>query len=371
MISGWSPIDAFHSHALAESWNALMGYSGRPLPLVGSSASVVFEVSQPPNGEAAALLVSAETGLRAIAVLERFPFAALFGVDLDVKDIPELPSSLRDALYDGVLALLWEAVPDNGLGALAIERVAACRNLTQEFGAAELRWFRLGFEGLAPERIEVAVGCLMAPLHQALLRGAIAPAAIDNGLKTRITADAFFTLGRLPLSMAQFERLVIGDLVVLRAVAQDCVDLRVDRWTYTAKRGERGWTIVSARPVDLARTRDNGKETNVSQDIEQSPDISQLTVTVDFDIGSVSKPLAEIQTWRPGTVVAVAPPIVGDGVEVALRVNGAIIGFGSLVKIDERLAVRIERWSNPRGAKTLDSASKKTKFPVGPDESRR
>ncbi|MFC6048459.1 FliM/FliN family flagellar motor switch protein, partial [Methylobacterium hispanicum] len=68
-----------------------------------------------------------------------------------------------------------------------------------------------------------------------------------------------------------------------------------------------------------------------------------LDVALDLDIGSVTVPLAEIETWQVGSLVALDPEIPRDGLEVVLRVNGRAVGAGELVRIDDRFAVRLVR----------------------------
>lgn len=71
--------------------------------------------------------------------------------------------------------------------------------------------------------------------------------------------------------------------------------------------------------------------------------IADLGITVDFDIGEKDFTLAEIETWRPGAVVALDPPALAGRVAVTLRVNGHAIAAGDLIAIDDRLAVRLSR----------------------------
>ena len=76
---------------------------------------------------------------------------------------------------------------------------------------------------------------------------------------------------------------------------------------------------------------------------QAAPAVSDLQVTIDFDLGARSIPLSEIEAWQAGAVVALDPPQRAEGVEVTLRVNGSAIGAGELVRIDERYAIRLSR----------------------------
>ena len=71
--------------------------------------------------------------------------------------------------------------------------------------------------------------------------------------------------------------------------------------------------------------------------------LTSLEVMVDFDLGRTAVSLADLESWKAGSVVKLDPPARGEGVEVTLRANGQVIGTGDLVKIDDRLGVRISR----------------------------
>jgi flagellar motor switch/type III secretory pathway protein FliN len=71
--------------------------------------------------------------------------------------------------------------------------------------------------------------------------------------------------------------------------------------------------------------------------------LSSLEVMIDFDLGRTAVSLSDLESWKAGSVVTLDPPSRADGVEVTLRANGQVIGTGDLVKIDDRLGVRISR----------------------------
>jgi type III secretion protein Q len=64
---------------------------------------------------------------------------------------------------------------------------------------------------------------------------------------------------------------------------------------------------------------------------------------IDFDLGRTAVSLADLESWQAGSVVALSPPARTEGAEVTLRANGRVIGTGDLVRIDDRLAVRISQ----------------------------
>ena len=71
----------------------------------------------------------------------------------------------------------------------------------------------------------------------------------------------------------------------------------------------------------------------------------ELPVTVDFDLKRLALPISEVETWQGGTVVALDEPALSGSVSLTIRINGMAVGSGDLVRIDERLAVRINQWT--------------------------
>ena len=63
-----------------------------------------------------------------------------------------------------------------------------------------------------------------------------------------------------------------------------------------------------------------------------------LEVEIAFDLGERTLSLAEARALRPGMVLPL--PSNPEG-KVRLRVNGRVVGAGSLVKVDGQVGVRI------------------------------
>lgn len=85
------------------------------------------------------------------------------------------------------------------------------------------------------------------------------------------------------------------------------------------------------------------------QDTATGQGLEGLAIVVDFDLGSLTVPLAAIESWQPGAVIPLNPPVASDGVEVTVRANGQIVGVGDLVQIDDRVAVRLTRLTHTQG----------------------
>jgi flagellar motor switch/type III secretory pathway protein FliN len=73
--------------------------------------------------------------------------------------------------------------------------------------------------------------------------------------------------------------------------------------------------------------------------------LGDLRIAVDFDLGRSMVPLATVASWQAGHIIDLALPTLSDGVEVTIRANGDVVGQGDLVRIDDRIAVRITRFT--------------------------
>lgn len=323
-----------------ESWNILIGFAGQPLPLAKPSAVAAFELSEAPSEDVIAVAFRGARGPRLAAVFEQAPLEALFGAQLDMRDVAGLPPHLRAALLRGLLALVWDALPEHHLGLCAVDGVGSLRELGFD---EQADWFSFQIEGLAPEPISGRLGCAQGALATSLLSGAIAPTRIDQTLRQKLFADVFISLERLRLRVSETRGLKCGDIVMLAESAGSRLLLRAARVSWEAVPDEDGLRIAA---VSWSGGKDqDGSETVDVPEAEDGLDVSKLIIDVDFDIGRVSKSLAEIESWRPGSVIELEPPEISEGLEVTLRVNGAPIGVGDLILIDERIAVRIGRWT--------------------------
>lgn len=82
---------------------------------------------------------------------------------------------------------------------------------------------------------------------------------------------------------------------------------------------------------------------DTSDAIDVPGSIGELDVIIDFDIGRTAVTLSDLQAWQPGTALLIEPPALNDNLEVTVRANGQVVGIGDLVRIDDRLAVRLTR----------------------------
>jgi flagellar motor switch/type III secretory pathway protein FliN len=351
VTKAWSPERLFRDIGEAQAWNALMSYSGASLPLAAKDAVCAFAPAPDPAPNERAALISTTRGQKLIVIFRSFPFAALGAPDLTPADVAHCPQSLASALYEGMLAFVWNALPHAAPGGFALRELGAGAALASEFGASELKWIEAHFVGLANAPVETLIGCravdiggLLASLGAGGLRAA-------EAVKQQFTREVYLGAERLTLPLSEFRAIKRGDLVVFDIKAGDRLYLRAGAAVFELTRDDaKGWRVSSARTDRrAAQTLHPAQSAPMTADAMQPSsdaisDVSELPVTVDFDLGAVTKSLAEIESWREGSVVALETPTLEPGCVVTIRVNGATVGEGDLVKIDDRFAVRISRW---------------------------
>ena len=332
--------------AQAKVWNAVMSYRGHPLPLAGQNVAAQFQPIDPPADDLPAMLLQFGAGFRALLALTAFPFDKVFGTPFSIDDLRGLPVSLRDALNEGILAMLWGALPEHRLRSYVVQANGTCGGLMEPQALRSLAWFDVQITGLQPDMVSLVIGIPPNRLTDVLVQGDIAPRKVWPGLSSRIAQDVAYTLGRLILTASEARLLKQGDVVVLGRDEQDVCRVRSSNRIYRFNKSESGWTAAGVEPTAAARLMGEVVQGDTMSQTDfnaTAPLGAGLQVVVDFDLGHQSVPLSEIESWQPGALVQLDPPATGNGVEVTVRANGHVIGLGDLVRIDDRLAVRLNR----------------------------
>lgn len=329
-------------------WNAVVSYSGHPIPLA-NGANAVFALAEPPDGDALGTALQTANGVELHVQWQAFPFNAMFSADFTVNDLSAVPTALRAALIEGMTSLVWNAIPERRLGDFRIVRIGPLRQLLDEDRRTQLGWFQVTVQNLAKEPVVFLVGCERAALLELLSGRLLAPQQVHKSLKSQLTTDAFFTLAAVPITIKALKALEPGAVVVLPEQDAAALDLRAGDAVYHFKLNENRWTCLGVRRRDAGEGRavsGNGAET-MAADASERPvepvQLSSLQIMIDFDLGRTTVTLADLESWKAGSVVALDPPARADGAEVTLRANGQVIGTGDLVRIDDRLGVRISR----------------------------
>jgi type III secretion system YscQ/HrcQ family protein len=217
-----------------------------------------------------------------------------------------------------------------------------------DHAAGNVQWFDVALARADGSTFAFDVGCDRTALLR-LLGDSLAGRVSANGpLAERLALPAYPTLGRLALSYDEFVRLEPGAVVVLPHRPAGQMAVRVDTVLYEFSQVESGWTCLGGHPAPIDGTV--GARMDDTNDPAAGPEseagtvaVSGLTIAVDFDIAHLSVPVSTLSQWQAGAVVDLDVPATGDGIEVTIRAAGNVIGQGDLVRIDDRLAVRITR----------------------------
>lgn len=347
MSIAWSPPSNLRSRAPIEVWNALVSRFGEPAALAGKGVSAIFDLdSRPPDSCVSALVQAGE--LQAVIAFKSFPFAALFGSELTIAELGCLPEALRNVLVEGMLSSLWSAIPQNELPTFSVLKVGGCGETAAAIEPVE--WLAATIRGLAAQPVQVLIGCDATAAVSAILGGGLASRAVWTGLREALKMAAFYTLGAIELSVHGLRRLAPGAVIVLPEIRAGARLLRIDHEIHEFRTDEKGWIYSGVRSL-FPEKREQKIEIGVEmsdaaaddQDQPQPSSLSDLVLRIDLDLGSTGISLAAIEAWKVGALVELDPPEPNDGVEVTLRVNGQALAVGDLIRIDERLAVRINK----------------------------
>ena len=102
-------------------------------------------------------------------------------------------------------------------------------------------------------------------------------------------------------------------------------------------------TMDDLRSNPMNETEQNGDPAGTdATDAAGSDPLAQLPLRIDFTLGEVSIPLAQLSTLAPGYVFALADNI--EHARIGIRANGRRIGHGRLVAIGDTLGVQLEGW---------------------------
>jgi hypothetical protein len=136
----WSAPLLARSRLACEAWNTLASYAGEPVLLEDGRTSVEFAMTVAPASQAQVLLIAVEGGPQFLCVLETFPFDALFEAEIEIGDVHRLPAALRDALTEGAVALLWNAMAAERFGPMAIAGRGTFEGILARGGHGDLTW---------------------------------------------------------------------------------------------------------------------------------------------------------------------------------------------------------------------------------------
>lgn len=334
-------------------WNAFVAGAGTPREV--GRCNLTYELADPPVASAGVVALAAPGWATPVLVEPLdFPFRELAGADIEVADLPALPAELRRAVCSGMLAQVrrmlgpLEALP----GALTLAEEGAPTGVD----ATGREWLRLCLTG-ADGTIEALAGVPRALLLRTLADGVAAAPA--GPLAAAVQMDVDLSLGSIRLTSRELVALAPGDVVVLADDPARHFTLRAGTVAFRLTQTQNGWISTGPQAPERPKPTPSAAfaRSIMTTENEDGPlheaeggdplDLSELPLAVDFDLARVQLPYASVATWRAGSLIELTPPASDNGVPVTIRVNGAMVGTGDIVRIDERIGVRITRLVAP------------------------
>nr|WP_244977920.1 FliM/FliN family flagellar motor switch protein [Aureimonas jatrophae] len=341
-------------------WNRFVAQAGEARPLGSGGVRLRYDLTDAPPPQSWCVRLHLSTALgggMALVCARAFPFREITGVELDAADLGALPAELRGAIVLGMLGSLGRA---SGLDVETLPRIGDDGPLSA-LGEPGLEWLAVTLHGVASSEVAAHVGMRRGDLLRLLARSADGPVS-SGPLAGTLEVPVDLTAGRIDLTLHELRRIEPGDVAVLPALPADQLHLRAGQFRFVFTQAEGGWTSSGALPIPRQRPRTlfDGLEAAQHQEdpamsdqpaddgaTPESLSIEDLTLGVDFDLGRVAVPFSTLQSWTRGTVVPLSPPSTEPGVAVTIRINGDAVGTGDIVRIDDRIGVRITRLAAP------------------------
>ncbi|EHS51703.1 surface presentation of antigens (SPOA) protein [Rhizobium sp. PDO1-076] len=332
-----------------------MSYGGRLLPIGEGDTELSFmpiPVRTKTDGMRKLYLDNCEVALVGI---EAFPFGSVFGVALEISDLEGMPSELADALRVGMVMAVLSDLPDN---------LSARISLVADGGAdvgllspklPGLQWFSCSLSGLAEEPIIFTFAAEPDVICAELSKSGPLVGRINSAVDHLVTVPAQRIIGTASLSLAELHGLAPGDCMLFTASSsEDQLAVLVKHLVYIFSMGDAGSTCARVLPFDRLLMKEpldsliaeDSALTSLDEQYEgnlQNVNPESLEVSVAFCLGSTSLPICELQDWQPGSVVTLPDNLSVNDVLVAVQVNGRTVAQGDLVRIEDRLAVRLNR----------------------------
>ena len=218
--------------------------------------------------------------------------------------------------------------------------------------------FRLKHGEHALGCLDLAVsGDLCEPLDEGIDRLFTAKTiALEN-----IPIKAFVRLGEMSLPMSEYSTLRIGDLLLLpiSCRADRELMLLLDESTIIKCEMEMGRARVltitereseKMEESDLMVEDIPGEDNNTGPAEEKRPiepqswfDPKQLPVHVTFDLADITLSVGELAALQPGSILELDRQVTDL---VSVRANGRIFGHGELMRLEDRLGIRLTRVNN-------------------------
>lgn len=351
MTSAWMPPLLALNLDDAGVWNRALSFSGEPVAIEASGVELTFvPIAAPAANTPVAIVELRRFGQPVLVNVCQFPFEELCGVELPLEDLNLLPSGLRDALYEGMISHICDLVWPQSQGHWRFKGSHPFEALMDE-SAKDAQWFELVItqNDMRRFRIEVQVS-----RHDAVRLAGRNSSYFESpprslfGRGIRVPAD--FTIGFITVTFQELGQLEPDSIIVMAWQEPETCRMRVEGILYTFVSTEDGWCCTGLEFIPETSqggansgTGDTGAMEDKPAKVQRTVFAQELHLTLVFEVGRRSIPLNELSCWREGALIDLDLPTVTEGMEVTIRANGDVIGSGDLVRIDDRIAVRLTR----------------------------
>jgi flagellar motor switch/type III secretory pathway protein FliN len=336
-------------------WNVAMSHAGRAISMRENGPELSFTpLDGVPSTSFVHKLVLDRT-IFGYAKVDAFPFQSYCGLALDVADLDSIPRQLAAALNEGMLLTVLSELPDNLSSRLRLGPAIAIDTLQSQPKATALQWFTCTLSGATEEPIDFTFAAAPDAICAELARNALPSRKVHPGLGDAVAAGVQRLIGAAKLSAPELYGLAPGDCILFTETGSASLTtvLVNDRvFFFTAEGAE--WTCVRTLAADKLVGCSTTDELATENCLLTMPFASSdtpvgelgpvaLQITVSFCLGSTTLPLSELESWQIGAMVTLPEEISADGTQVTVSANGLAIAQGDLVRIDDRLAVRLNR----------------------------
>jgi type III secretion protein Q len=173
-----------------------------------------------------------------------------------------------------------------------------------------------------------------------MLKPQVRPLAWDRIDHLQIPVS--FVLANARLRLSQINTLTKDDIVLFDCLppqngAELSIQVNVAQSPFWLAKKSGNHLVVQAK-LEYSM-EENAKKT--VRENEEINDLEDIELELVFELGRMSMPLSEVRRIGPGYTFDLAGKLTQP---ISISINGGCIGSGELVKIDNRLGVRLTRY---------------------------
>ncbi len=264
-----------------------------------------------------------------LVVLAEFPYTHFANTPLTLSDVERLPDLLRTSLLEGALNSIKEILPPKIKDVLG-PFVAVTETGEMPYWLKAVVTFSENqtaviFLGLTHRDVLWIIG------HLGDTNNTSATASLPTFLAEDVTLRFDPIFAKMTLSLKEVRSLGAGDALLPNATP-DNRQLHTRHISLSVARSEESWTITEVTMNDTPNAPDTS-DTLLSLD--------DLPVTLTFATQPQDLPLKALYDLAPGGLCPLDINALEAGIPVRILANGAQIGAGHLIQIDDHFAVRI------------------------------